>query len=556
MPFDFPDYPLTGQKYTYGSITYIWNGYGWVSEPLPDFVNVTGDLMTGQLTIRTPGTLGQLILDNPVVTDVTTIGLKKNNTWRWSINATAGPEPGAEVGTNFSIRRYSDTGVLFGDTPFHINRATGRAQVGQQPVDPNDIATKTYVDSIVGGGPGYLPLTGGTLTGGLTAPVYTLAAPAGQNADEWVSVGGVMRWLTRRTDNYELHRYNDAGAYLGSPLQISRATGLVNMGNGLNVTGALNAYTSFYTPSGSIGSLSSDNATITNCTSYGTFNLTAVTCNTLTANAITDYGALVVHGATTIYGTTYPRNIEMNGSLFVHTADGMHSSIFTRQINGELGIWIVDRQDINVMRIEMVRGIYTDGSRSFTVWDTGGVYSTWGYTCKGGIYGGPKSNAFNFDWSNGLWSWVDNTVVGMVAMQSDYRIKRNVENLSSMWQRVKKLRPISYNMADFDLPVPDDQQDFGSDISSEFYRKGRDIHPDKVLKREESLFKADDIERWGFVAHELQETLIADAATGFKDSPGHIQSPNQWTVLAALTKALQEAMERIEMIELRLGMSH
>ena len=63
------------------------------------------------------------------------------------------------------------------------------------------------------------------------------------------------------------------------------------------------------------------------------------------------------------------------------------------------------------------------------------------------------------------------------------------------------------------------------------------------------LFAADDIERWGFIAHELQATLTPSAATGEKDSPDTIQSPNPFTLIAALTKALQEAMVRIEALE-------
>jgi hypothetical protein len=43
--------------------------------------------------------------------------------------------------------------------------------------------------------------------------------------------------------------------------------------------------------------------------------------------------------------------------------------------------------------------------------------------------------------------------------------------------------------------------------------------------------------------------LIADAATGVKDDENRIQSPNPWTVIAVLTKALQEAMARIEALE-------
>ncbi|WP_371929944.1 hypothetical protein [Bradyrhizobium sp. CCGUVB1N3] len=63
------------------------------------------------------------------------------------------------------------------------------------------------------------------------------------------------------------------------------------------------------------------------------------------------------------------------------------------------------------------------------------------------------------------------------------------------------------------------------------------------------MFAGDDIERWGFLAHELQEAMIDSAASCPKDAPDAIQSPNPWTIIAALTKTLQEAMARIEMLE-------
>jgi len=63
------------------------------------------------------------------------------------------------------------------------------------------------------------------------------------------------------------------------------------------------------------------------------------------------------------------------------------------------------------------------------------------------------------------------------------------------------------------------------------------------------MIAADDLERWGFIAHELQETMTRSAASGYKDVPNEIQSPNPWTMLAAVTKALQEAMARIEALE-------
>ena len=100
-----------------------------------------------------------------------------------------------------------------------------------------------------------------------------------------------------------------------------------------------------------------------------------------------------------------------------------------------------------------------------------------------------------------------------------------------MWNTVKKLRPISYTHADFTPPVEAAK------------RAAKNITTPMIV--------GDDIERWGFVAHELQETLIASAATGVKDSPVTIQSPEPMVIVAALAKALQEAMARIEALEMR-----
>jgi hypothetical protein len=547
MPFDFPGSPTTGQKYTYGNTTYIWNGYGWIAQPIPDFVNVEGDTMTGSLTIRSPGTLGQLILDNPVVTDVTTIGLKKNNLWRWSINATAGPEPGAEVGTNFSIRRYNDAGTLFGDIPLNINRATGRAQVGQQPVDPNDVATKAYVDTTFGGGgPGYLPLTGGTLTGGLTAPAYTLVGAAGAQTDFWANNSGATRWLMRFTDNFELHRYDNASGYLGSPFSINRLTGAVSISQTLGVGGQMSAG-SVWSTNGYLGTFSSDNATITNATSYGTFNLTAVTCNTFTANAITDYGALTVNGAGTFNSNLAVLGIEniYGGSLSIRGVD-VHTSIYLNQANDAGGAWLIFSESGAPWYGGFNIRIHNNPNTSLWVYGSGSTFSTYGYNGKGGIYGGPQSNCWNFEWGSGLWGWIDNTNLGPIVFNSDYRIKQNVADLPTMWQNVKNLRPISYNLIDYAPPVPQPK-----DLPPDF--DGSEIHPLRRLEPGRLLYKADDVERWGFIAHELQEALIMDAATGEKDAVGLIQSPNPFTILAALVKAFQEAQQRIEYLETRLG---
>jgi hypothetical protein len=146
----------------------------------------------------------------------------------------------------------------------------------------------------------------------------------------------------------------------------------------------------------------------------------------------------------------------------------------------------------------------------------GVLYGGTGLRCRTGASGGYGTSQFNTNWTGALAVWVDTTNIGNMTVSSDYRIKKDVLDLTGMWDTVKTLRPISYTQADYG-----------------------------------ELFQASDKPQWGFLAHELQETLIEDAATGYKDAPDLIQSPNPWTVIAALTKALQEAMTRIEALEAR-----
>jgi len=503
MSFDFPSNPVLGQEYVSGGSVYVWNGYGWMSKPAPAFVNEAGDTMTGALTVRLSGTTGHLILDNPTISEVVAIALKKNNLFRWTLNATAGPEPGAQVGTNFSIRRYGDDGTLLSDTPLNINRATGRAQVGQQPVDPNDIATKAYVDTTFGGGgPGYLPLTGGTLTGALTLPTLTVNAPSGAQADLWGHLNGSVRWLVRMTDHFELHRYSDAAAYLGNPFSINRATGNVTMAQALGVVGAISGG-SISSPSGTF-----TNGNITNCSSSGTFSLTTVSCNGLTANSIVDNGALTVQGNTNLNANCWVAN-----SLDVAQVITCANEIQFRRPDG-LAVFRASAGATGVVR-----------------WDSNGeIVPDYGFACKPGVWALARPHAFNIDFNGGAAGvWIDATLQGNFAYSSDYRIKKDIAPLPAMWETVKQLNPIKYTQAEFDPP---------SAIKAE---EGEDPRP--------PMFPADEIERWGFVAHELQELLIPSAATGEKDSPNIIQSPNPWTIIAALTKTLQEAMTRIELLE-------
>jgi hypothetical protein len=145
--------------------------------------------------------------------------------------------------------------------------------------------------------------------------------------------------------------------------------------------------------------------------------------------------------------------------------------------------------------------------------------------------GGAAGQAICLFWDGAhLANYVGGTFVGYTQYISDYRFKRNVAPLLSVWDRVKALNPVKYNLKDFS------PEGFKSTLEGD----------------DGPLVVGDTKERWGFLAHELQAVLIEDAASGLKDIPNHIQTPNPWTVIAALTKTLQEAMARIEEQDARI----
>jgi len=151
--------------------------------------------------------------------------------------------------------------------------------------------------------------------------------------------------------------------------------------------------------------------------------------------------------------------------------------------------------------------------------------------------GGAASNYFNIYWDGRAFLFMETSNVGQIMGVSDYRAKTDVENLKSMWKQVLGLRPISYKFSDW---TPEWEVENEKKRAAE---EKREIRP---------FVGGSRLEQWGFIAHELQETLIVEAATGYKDVVGTIQSPNWQPIVAAVTKALQEAMLRIEIIEGKL----
>jgi hypothetical protein len=177
----------------------------------------------------------------------------------------------------------------------------------------------------------------------------------------------------------------------------------------------------------------------------------------------------------------------------------------------------------------------------------GHIASLLGYLGQAGVSGTRSGNRFNIEYTTTPHLWINGADLGQLQMVSDYRVKKDVIDLPGMWDTVKALRPIKYTQADFTPPGEVKLRAEEAAARKAKADKGEPYSDDSVPTG--PMFAADDIERWGFIAHELQDTLVPSAAHGVKDDPVAVQAPNAFTVIAALTKALQEAMTRIEALE-------
>jgi hypothetical protein len=313
---------------------------------------------------------------------------------------------------------------------------------------------------------------------------------------------GVVRWqiaLGDQTDDFSVSRYSDVGTFLGSPFTINRVTGSATFGpltSSGNIianqdihSGASNsAIGTYYFGSGTSKYLTFDNTNFI-------FNGGQLIVNSLYSKMPTGGMSLVLQNSTT-------------GFIKYHHVNAL----------GTLE-WINNANSIVIASL-------SDGGDFSAV----GQIQAVGYRCRAGTSAGSYTpNNFNINHSTGQQLWIDSTNQGTIAYTSDYRTKKDVADLPRTWDMIKALRPIKYSHKDFTPPV----------------------EQEACTKRGEPYLKGDDAEQWGFIAHELQETLIESASSGVKDAPDTIQSPNPWTIIAALTKTLQEAMTRIEILEAR-----
>jgi len=227
-------------------------------------------------------------------------------------------------------------------------------------------------------------------------------------------------------------------------------------------------------------------------------------------------GNLSVTGNTTLgtTGTAAGYIVAANGQLNLLAASGTANRIVFQNNAAAIMGTIAYDPAIN----QMLFGHQGASTLPLAVWANGAIQLGCGFVGRSGSSGGTDPQLHNLMWNGtGTNLYINVANLGQITTSCDYRIKRDVEALPSTWEQVKALNPITFR-----------------------YRDYLDV------------FKESDEPQWGFLAHELQETLLPSAATGSKDAENIVQSPNLLAIVAGLTKALQEAMARIEVLEARL----
>lgn len=163
---------------------------------------------------------------------------------RWEVAVNNATESGSNVGSNFKIVSFDDTGALIGNAMV-ITRST---------MAVNFAATVTAATGFINGS--------NTLAATLGCIMNTAA---GQLRQFDFQSGGVDRWLVRVDNtaesgsnagsNFSIMARSDAGASIGSAIAITRSSMLVTLGASLGVTGLISTYNNVNTAGLGVGAI-------------------------------------------------------------------------------------------------------------------------------------------------------------------------------------------------------------------------------------------------------------------------------------------------------------
>jgi Chaperone of endosialidase/Collagen triple helix repeat (20 copies) len=502
---------------------------------LDDYVLVAGDTMTGPLVINSPTPLR---LNTAAGVARTVIGTAGNlNRWQLGLND-----------ASFNLTKYNDAGAA----PLVVMDIS-RANAGSLSV------AQFYTNGFY--------LEPPTNDPSIPIALHLNAMQAGVSRNIYGEMNGAGRWVMQLGDgsaegvgntgsNFNIYRYDNTGTQIAqAALTINRNTGNVGFTGGgytfngtltnnsgsstilLNrasgapnvstaITGALNGLSRWAVNLGGAtiadpndGTNTGSDFGIVRYNDNGSDMTPAGRGVVLSINRQTGAAAF----SDTVTSGTNASGVPSPGTFIVRN-DTRARYVLQNSASAEYGeVYYQQVADAGGLPLQSL-GFFHAGSGQYAcILNNGRWYANLGYATKFGNAGvGPAPETFNISWDGtNSYCWIGPTsmIIGTV---SDYRVKENIETLDSVWENVKALNPVRFTMKDYISINP----------------QGEEI----------PITHKDNKERWGFIAHELQETLIEDAATNTKDGDS-IQSPNLWPVLAALTRALQEAMERIEALE-------
>lgn len=452
--------------------------------------------------------------------------LRGNNSWKG--DATAGTKIKSDLHDNNDndiANGLSETLTKTGKSLPVVDIPWGGFKITNlgNPTQPGDAANKIYVDNLPGW-PKSKNIEGADLDGRLN-----FTAPSGVNGITWTYAD--LSWVARHSvankySNYLTMNSGVAPNTTGDPVgdvfiidEVGRITNNGRLSSNLVYDGAKwrtidpGTATSMTYTGGSFTLQSNDTATITNKYAEATLrtfgSITSTTGNTfLTLDKQKSATGVYITGS--MAGKTRWR-MDLGNATAETATDRVGSDFYLYSWNNAGAAAVAELSISRSAHTATFAGTVSVGSINPSAY---GIHPGAGVMGKTGQSGG-----YTGHWHNSYWNgtyyylYVNDLLIGAVAWQCDYRIKKNVTPLGSMWEKVKALNPVSFQQRAYDIFVDNDEV------------------------------------RWGFLAHELQERLLESAAVGRKDEPNVIQNPDPMAVIAALTKALQEAMARIEALE-------
>jgi len=191
------------------------------------YVNLTGDTMTGDLTISQPGGVSALQINSPLPSGSSVVVGKKNGLQRWVMylgDSTA--EGGGNSGSHFALNRINDAGTTVLGTALTINRSNG------------DVGIASTVS--VGGA---VIASGNVSAGNLVTSGYVQSGNAVANSGVYHFGNTGVKYLAYDGTTF---------SFIGAPLNVPATTvstnytnGALTIGGGAGFTGRVHARDGF-----------------------------------------------------------------------------------------------------------------------------------------------------------------------------------------------------------------------------------------------------------------------------------------------------------------------